>query len=102
MVVAADPSVLRGIPEFFESEIGESLSARTESLVTFRELGPPDLWFLNFNQSHIVKSNPKGYQKEIGTYHYVLGALKLIVGTDTSTSASVAAYLNSLMYLLQC
>jgi hypothetical protein len=44
MVIAADPSVLRGIPEFFESENGECLSARTEALVTFREFGPPDLW----------------------------------------------------------
>lgn len=30
-------------PEFFEAEIGESLIARTETLATFRELGPPDL-----------------------------------------------------------
>jgi ferritin-like protein len=32
MVVQADPCVLRGIPEFFETTIGESLKARTESL----------------------------------------------------------------------
>lgn len=30
-------------PEFFETDIGESLLARTETLATFRELGPPDL-----------------------------------------------------------
>jgi hypothetical protein len=32
MVVTADPSVLRGIPEFFETNLGECLQARTESL----------------------------------------------------------------------
>ncbi|KAJ3108962.1 hypothetical protein HDU97_009695 [Phlyctochytrium planicorne] len=86
MVVVADPSVLRGIPEFFESEIGEALIARTESLATFRELGPPDL-------CHIEKSNPKAAVKETGSYHYVLG-------TDASSSATLAAYLNSLTYSL--
>ncbi|KAI8923972.1 Chs5p-Arf1p-binding proteins-domain-containing protein [Entophlyctis helioformis] len=87
MVVAADPTVLRGIPEFFENEIGEALAARTESLATFRELGPPDL-------CHIVKSNPKATgPKELGSYHFVLGA-------DASSSATLAAYLNSLTYML--
>ncbi|KND00333.1 uncharacterized protein SPPG_04655 [Spizellomyces punctatus DAOM BR117] len=84
MVVAADPSVLRGIPEFFENELGECLVARTESLSTFRELGPPDL-------CHIVKTNPKTQVKDIGSYHYALG-------TDASSSATLAAYLNSLTY----
>ncbi|KAI9094924.1 Chs5p-Arf1p-binding proteins-domain-containing protein [Phlyctochytrium arcticum] len=84
MVLAADPSVLRGVPEFFESDLAESLAARTESLATFRELGPPDL-------CHIVKTNPKSQVKDIGSYHYVLG-------TDASSSATLAAYLNSLTY----
>ncbi|KAI8907663.1 Chs5p-Arf1p-binding proteins-domain-containing protein [Powellomyces hirtus] len=84
MVVAADPSVLRGVPEFFESDTGECLTARTESLATFRELGPPDL-------CHIIKTNPKTQVKDIGSYHYVLG-------TDASSSATLAAYLNSLTY----
>ncbi|KAI8819368.1 Chs5p-Arf1p-binding proteins-domain-containing protein [Fimicolochytrium jonesii] len=84
MVVAADPSVLRGVPEFFENEVAESLAARTESLATFRELGPPDL-------CHIIKTNPKTQVKDIGSYHYVLG-------TDASSSATLAAYLNSLTY----
>ncbi|KAH6574808.1 hypothetical protein BASA50_006830 [Batrachochytrium salamandrivorans] len=86
MVVATDTGVLRGIPEFFETVIGECLVARTESLPTFRELGPPDL-------CHVVKSNPKSLPKEMGSYHFVLGA-------DASSSATVAAYLNSLMYML--
>ncbi|KAI9014612.1 Chs5p-Arf1p-binding proteins-domain-containing protein [Gaertneriomyces semiglobifer] len=85
-MVAADPSVLRGIPEFFENELGESLSSRTESLATFRELGPPDL-------CHIIKTNSKSQAKDIGSYHYVLG-------TDASSSGPLAAYLNSLTYSL--
>ncbi|KAJ3157715.1 hypothetical protein HDU89_000092 [Geranomyces variabilis] len=84
MVVAADPSVLRGVPEFFENEVAECLTARTEALATFRELGPPDL-------CHIIKTNPKTQVKDIGSYHYVLG-------TDASSSATLAAYLNSLTY----
>ncbi|KAJ3389829.1 hypothetical protein HDU92_000851 [Lobulomyces angularis] len=88
MVVSnSDSSKLAGIPEFFENEIGECLAARTESLATFRELGPPDL-------CHIVKVNPKATVKEIGTYHYVLGA-------DASSSATLAAYLNSLTYTIE-
>jgi hypothetical protein len=35
MVVTADPCVLRGIPEFFETTTGECLKARTESLGIF-------------------------------------------------------------------
>eukprot|EP00842_Homolaphlyctis_polyrhiza_P007049 jgi/Hompol1/933/HPOL_003402-RA len=119
-MLVQDPTVLRGIPEFFETEIGECLAARTESLgeettpinvsslyilelrwcaiwldwnnraestaATFRELGPPDL-------CHIIKTNPKSAQKDLGSYHFVLGA-------DASSSATVAAYLNSLMYML--
>ncbi|KIJ27347.1 hypothetical protein M422DRAFT_271491 [Sphaerobolus stellatus SS14] len=76
----------RDVPEFFEVELGESLIARTEILATFRELGPPDL-------CHTVKSQGKG-QKDIGSYHYVSGV-------DASSSASVAAYLNSLTYSME-
>jgi hypothetical protein len=78
-----DATVLNGVAEFFETELGESLSARTDALVTFRELGPPDLCL-------VVKSNQRS---NISSYHYVLG-------TDTSSSAGIAAYLNSLTYLL--
>ncbi|CAG8738196.1 5526_t:CDS:2, partial [Acaulospora colombiana] len=52
-----------------------------------RELGPPDL-------CHVIKSNGKSGQKDIGSYHYVSGV-------DASTSASLAAYLNSLTYALE-
>ncbi|KAI9313962.1 Chs5p-Arf1p-binding proteins-domain-containing protein [Dichotomocladium elegans] len=75
---------LKDIPEFFESELGESISARTEALGTFRELGPPDL-------CHIIKTNVKPGVREVGSYHYVSGV-------DASSSATLAAYLNSLTY----
>ncbi|TPX37621.1 hypothetical protein SmJEL517_g00625 [Synchytrium microbalum] len=85
MVLVADPTVLRGVPEFFENELGESIQARTESLATFRELGPPDL-------CHVLKTNIKTLgTRDLGSYHFVLG-------TDVSSSATVAAYLNSLTY----
>ncbi|KAG0193469.1 hypothetical protein DFQ28_005073 [Apophysomyces sp. BC1034] len=75
---------LKDIPEFFESELGESIVARTDALGTFRELGPPDL-------CHIIKANAKPGLKEYGSYHYVSGV-------DASSSATLAAYLNSLTY----
>ncbi|KAJ2809070.1 bud site selection protein [Coemansia furcata] len=52
-----------------------------------REIGPPDL-------CHIVKIHtPSRSEPDIGSYHHVLGV-------DTSTSASLAAYINSLQYSL--
>ncbi|KAL0075718.1 Chs5p-Arf1p-binding proteins-domain-containing protein [Phycomyces blakesleeanus] len=75
---------LKDIPEFFESELGESIIARTDALGAFRELGPPDL-------CHIIKANAKPGVREIGSYHYVSGV-------DASSSATLAAYLNSLTY----
>ncbi|KZS97343.1 chaps-domain-containing protein [Sistotremastrum niveocremeum HHB9708] len=86
----ADPTaqaVFKDIPEFFEVELGESLSSRTETLVSFRELGPPDL-------CHTIKSSNKHGVKELGSYHYVSGV-------DASSSASLAAYLNSLTYAIE-
>ncbi|KAF8594939.1 chaps family protein [Ceratobasidium sp. AG-I] len=77
----------RDVPEFFEVEIAECISARTETLASFRELGPPDL-------CHVVKTAGRAGQKDIGSYHY-------ISGVDASSSASLAAYLNSLTYALE-
>ncbi|CAE6456889.1 hypothetical protein ACGC1H_002056 [Rhizoctonia solani] len=77
----------RDIPEFFEVEIAECISARTETLASFRELGPPDL-------CHVVKTTGRAGQRDIGSYHYVSGV-------DASSSASLAAYLNSLTYSLE-
>ncbi|GET02007.1 chaps-domain-containing protein [Rhizophagus clarus] len=78
---------LKDVPEFFETQPDESLVARTESLASFRELGPPDL-------CHITKANAKPGVKEVGSYHYVSGV-------DASSSATLAAYLNSLTYALE-
>lgn len=91
-----------------ETEVGESVGARTSCLQSFRELGPPDL-------VHLSKSGPgKGREvrfndcatcihlaffvwtiltQQSGTYHYV-------TGVDASSSASVAAYLNTLTFSL--
>ncbi|TFY80973.1 hypothetical protein EWM64_g3038 [Hericium alpestre] len=77
----------KDIPEIFEVDIGESLLARTEALSTFRELGPPDL-------CHVVKSTGKSGQRDLGSYHY-------ISGIDASSSASLAAYINSLTYAIE-
>ena len=74
-------------PEFFEVELGESLLSRTETLASFRELGPPDL-------VHVIKSTgTSARSRDIGSYHYVSGV-------DASSSAALAAYINSLTYEL--
>ncbi|MBW0504708.1 hypothetical protein O181_044423 [Austropuccinia psidii MF-1] len=87
---------LKDVPEFFEVDLGESLVSRTESLSSFRELGPPDL-------CHVIKTTNKpgakaqsanSVEKDLGSYHYVSGA-------DASSSASLAAYLNSLTYSIE-
>ncbi|EMD34713.1 hypothetical protein CERSUDRAFT_116901 [Gelatoporia subvermispora B] len=82
----ADAS-FKDVPEIFEVDLGESLTARTESLSTFRELGPPDL-------CHVVKSTGRSGQRDVSSYHY-------ISGVDASSSASLAAYINSLTYALE-
>lgn len=73
-------------PEFFEVDVGESLLSRTETLSSFRELGPPDL-------CHVIKTTGRTGAREIGSYHYVSGV-------DASSSAALAAYINSLTYEL--
>ncbi|KAF9003311.1 chaps family protein [Cyathus striatus] len=80
-------AAFKDIPELFEVELGEALTARTESLSTFRELGPPDL-------CHVVKSTGKSGQRDFASYHYVSGV-------DASSSASLAAYINSLTYAIE-
>ncbi|KAK4057315.1 bud site selection protein [Microbotryomycetes sp. JL221] len=78
---------LKDVPEFYEVELGESLISRTESLASFRELGPPDL-------CHVIKTTGKAGSKDAGSYHYVSGV-------DASSSASLAAYINSLNYSVE-
>ncbi|WRT68489.1 uncharacterized protein IL334_005465 [Kwoniella shivajii] len=80
--------LFKDIPEFVETSIGESVTARTETLATFRELGPPDL-------CQVVKSSgSKTAQKDLGSYHYCSGV-------EASSSASLAAYLNSLQFSVE-
>jgi hypothetical protein len=85
----------------FEDDLHSVIDARTESLQTLRELGPPDL-------AQLVKIPIKGAQKQVwstrsgmpslvlnrqqqGVYHHV-------TGIDASSSASLAAYINTLTY----
>ncbi|KAI5288262.1 hypothetical protein KEM54_005350 [Ascosphaera aggregata] len=73
------------IPELIEEEnIFAPIDARTESLANLRELGPPDL-------VHVVKHTKTQPPRQIGVYHHV-------TGIDASSSASLAAYVNTLTY----
>jgi hypothetical protein len=71
------------VPEITEDLLHESIDARTESLVALRELGPPDL-------VHLVKQSTRNQSKQ-GVYHHV-------TGVEASSSASLAAYINTLTY----
>ncbi|KAI0126233.1 Chs5p-Arf1p-binding proteins-domain-containing protein [Xylariales sp. AK1849] len=72
------------VPEITEDILHESIDARTESLVALRELGPPDL-------VHLLKQNRSNPARQTGVYHHV-------TGVDASSSASLAAYINTLTY----
>ncbi|KZF19685.1 clathrin-coated vesiclec protein [Xylona heveae TC161] len=76
--------VVPAIPEVVEEDIQSSIDARTDALQTLRELGPPDL-------VHLVKQSTKSHGNKIGVYHHV-------TGIDASSSASLAAYVNTLTY----
>ncbi|KAJ2903322.1 hypothetical protein MKZ38_010073 [Zalerion maritima] len=108
--------VAPAVPEITEESIHESIDARTESLIALRELGPPDL-------VHLLKQNTRNPGKlritpssrarldlseklgwdtlrltstpqptfQTGVYHHV-------TGVDASSSASLAAYINTLTY----
>ncbi|KAI0075971.1 chaps family protein [Panus rudis PR-1116 ss-1] len=81
MVDAA--ACFKDIPELFEVTLGEAVTARTESLTTFRELGPPDLVY-------VTKSTGRSGQPDLGSYHY-------LSGIDASSLAPLASYLNTLI-----
>jgi hypothetical protein len=68
----------------FEDDLLTVVDARTDSLQTLRELGPPDL-------VHLIKVPIKGAPKQQGIYHHV-------TGVDASSSAALAAYINTLTY----
>ncbi|KAG9591992.1 chaps-domain-containing protein, partial [Aureobasidium melanogenum] len=72
------------VPEIFEDDSTSVVEIRTENLQALRELGPPDL-------VHLVKQPVKSTSKQVGVYHHV-------TGTDASSSASLAAYINTLVY----
>ncbi|KAL6793236.1 chaps domain-containing protein [Trichoderma sp. SZMC 28013] len=76
--------VAPAVPELSEDILHESIDARTESLAALRELGPPDL-------VHLVKQAVRNPGKQAGVYHHV-------TGVDASSSASLAAYINTLTY----
>ncbi|KAG5928143.1 hypothetical protein E4U42_001203 [Claviceps africana] len=76
--------VAPAVPEVTEEVLHESIDARTESLVALRELGPPDL-------VHLLKQGLRNTAKQSGIYHHV-------TGVDASSSASLAAYINTLTY----
>ncbi|PVI07395.1 chaps-domain-containing protein [Periconia macrospinosa] len=72
------------VPEIYEEELHSAIEARSESLQALRELGPPDL-------VHIIKQPIKSTSKQVGVYHHV-------TGIDASSSASLAAYINTLTH----
>ncbi|KAK3318826.1 Chs5p-Arf1p-binding proteins-domain-containing protein [Apodospora peruviana] len=76
--------VAPAVPEITEEILHETIDARTESLVSLRELGPPDF-------VHLLKQPIRNPGKQVGVYHHV-------TGVDASSSASLAAYINTLTY----
>ncbi|KJX99333.1 clathrin-coated vesiclec protein (Bud7) [Zymoseptoria brevis] len=76
--------VATSVPELFEDDAHPVIDVRTESLQTLRELGPPDL-------IHLIKQPNKSTTKQVGVYHHA-------TGIDASSSASLAAYINTLTY----
>ncbi|TLD29115.1 hypothetical protein PspLS_04239 [Pyricularia sp. CBS 133598] len=76
--------VAPAVPEITEEILHEAIDARTDQLIALRELGPPDL-------VHLTKQQTRSPGKQIGVYHHV-------TGVDASSSASLAAYINTLTY----
>ncbi|KAI9367255.1 Chs5p-Arf1p-binding proteins-domain-containing protein [Aspergillus egyptiacus] len=76
--------VAPAVPEIYEEEdLLAAVDARTEALQNLRELGPPDLVYL-------VKQPKTNSTRQTGVYHHV-------TGIDASSSASLAAYVNTLV-----
>ncbi|KAA8646396.1 hypothetical protein EYZ11_005247 [Aspergillus tanneri] len=80
------PAVPDSIPFriYEEEDVFAAVDARTESLQNLRELGPPDLVYL-------VKQLKTNANRQTGVYHHV-------TGIDASSSASLAAYVNTLTF----
>ncbi|OMJ18883.1 hypothetical protein AYI69_g6842 [Smittium culicis] len=82
-------SNFKDIPEAYEVESGETLQFRTDALASYRELGPPDLCIV----SKIIDVGKRTEKEESSVHH--------ILGVDSSSSASLAAYINSLTYSIE-
>jgi len=78
--------VATAVPELFEDDSHSVVEIRTDSLQSLRELGPPDLVYL---VKQPVKTSSTS--KQLGIYHHT-------TGIDASSSASLAAYINTLTY----
>ncbi|KAL8408940.1 hypothetical protein RB594_007400 [Gaeumannomyces avenae] len=76
--------VAPAVPEITEEVLHEAIDTRTDQLIALRELGPPDL-------VHLTKQQKGNTAKHFGVYHHV-------TGVDASSSASLAAYINTLTY----
>lgn len=84
-----------------EEEIESAIESRNEALQTIRELGPPDL-------VHLVKQAKSGGRQVLNWEYEFIGRSFLIsaqfgvyhhvTGVDASSSASLAAYVNTLVY----
>lgn len=72
---------------FVETELRQSLQARDSAIAQWRDVGPPDL--VHLTKAHLNRSSGR----EVGSYHHVLGL-------EISSSASGAAYINTLTYAL--
>ena len=112
---------LRGICECVESDVGESLVARSESLAGFRELGPSDFvhvikTHVGVNTNHNINSSSssitatttsmiavaggEGVPQETVVAPGDVGYYHCIDGVDVSSAASLAAYLTTLQNLI--
>ena len=90
-----------GLCRVIEQEIESAIDSRNEALPTLRELGPPDL-------VHLVKQSVKSGNRQVrnvqAIYAFVSTNLTIIktgvyhhvTGIDASSSASLAAYINTL------
>ena len=94
-----------------EEEIYVAVDARTESLQSLRELGPPDLVYLvkqpKANSTRQVRHkiptllpsyNPPCVNNRLIFYLSQTGVYHHVTGIDASSSASLAAYVNTLTF----
>ena len=90
-----------GLCRVVEQEIESAIDSRNDALPTLRELGPPDL-------VHLVKQSVKSGSRQVRNVHSIhiftytdltiikTGVYHHVTGIDASSSASLAAYINTL------